>query len=109
MTVGEAAVRVVERAGAEGVFGVLSVHNLPLYEAIARRRTIRPVAARSEQGAASMADGYARATGQLGVVITSTGVGAANAAGGLLEAYTASSPVLHLTGQVDAAVAAEDR
>jgi acetolactate synthase-1/2/3 large subunit len=48
-----------------------------------------------------MADGYARATGRTGVCLTSTGPGAANAAGAMLEALTASSPVLHLTGQVE--------
>ena len=109
ITAGEAVVRVLERSGVEAVFGVLSVHNLPLYAAIARRASMRAVAARSETGAVGMADGYARATGRLGVVITSTGVGAANGAGALLEAYTASSPLLHLTGQVDSSVVAEER
>lgn len=109
MTCGEAIVEILERAGVEVVFGVLSVHNLPLYEAIARRGRIKTVAASSENGAASMADGYARATGRLGVVITSTGVGAANAAGALLEATTASSPVLHLTGQIDSSGVTLDR
>lgn len=47
-----------------------------------------------------MADGYARATGKLGVVITSTGTGAGNAAGSLIEAWAAGVPVLHLTGEV---------
>ena len=106
---GEAVVEVLERAGVEVVFGVLSVHNLPIYEAIARRGRIRAVAASGESGAASMADSYSRATGRLGVVITSTGVGAANAAGALLEAYVASSAVLHLTGQIDSSWVGEDR
>src|SRR5260221_12817271 len=48
-----------------------------------------------------MADGYARATGRLGVVITSTGAGAGNAAGALIEAQTHGTPLLHLTGQID--------
>ena len=109
VTCGEAVVEMLERAGAEVAFGVLSVHNLPLYDAMARRGRMRTVAATSENGALGMADGYARATGRLGVGITSTGVGAANAAGALLEAYTASSRVLHVTGQVDSAVVAHDR
>src|SRR5690606_33034482 len=59
-----------------------------------------PVTARGESGAVNMADGYARATGKLGVVITSTGTGAGNAAGALVEAWSAGVPILHLTGEV---------
>jgi acetolactate synthase-1/2/3 large subunit len=109
ISAGAAVVRVLESAGVDVVFGVLSVHNLPLYQAIDRRGRVRPVAARTENGAVGMADGYARASGRLGVAITSTGVGAANGAGALLEAYTASSAVLHLTGQVDSAAVEQDR
>ncbi len=93
--------RVLVEAGVEHVFGVVSVHNLPLYDAIDRGGRITPVAMRHEQAAAHAADGYARATGRLGVVITSTGPGAANAVPGLYEAGFASSPVLMLTAQVD--------
>src|SRR5205823_6790354 len=67
----------------------------------ARSGGVRLVPTRSEHGAASMADGFFRASGRLAVVITSTGVGAANAAGPLLEAFVAGSPVLHITGQID--------
>lgn len=80
-------------------FGVISVHNIPLMDAITRRNRIRIVPARGEAGAAHMADGYARVRGSLGVLITSTGPGAANACGGLFEAWTASTPLLHITGQ----------
>src|SRR5258708_28158177 len=55
-----------------------------------------------------MADGFARSAGRLAAVLTSTGVGAANAAGPLLEAFVASSPVIHITGQVDAAYLDQD-
>ena len=85
----------------ERVFGVVSVHNLPIYDAIDRGGRITPVAMRHEQAAAHAADGYARATGKLGVVLTSTGPGAANAVPGLYEAGFASSPVLMITAQVD--------
>ncbi|MBI4492082.1 MAG: thiamine pyrophosphate-binding protein [Chloroflexi bacterium] len=97
---GDAVVQVLKAAGVEVVFGVASIHNLPIYDAIARRGDLRAVAARSEAGAANMADGYARASGRLGVAITSTGTGAGNACGALVEAATAGSPVLHLTGQI---------
>jgi acetolactate synthase-1/2/3 large subunit len=100
-TGGEIVAEMLGAAGVDTVFGVLSVHNIPIYDALDRVGGFHVVNARGEQGAASMADGYARVTGRLGVVITSTGVGAANAAGPLLEAYNASSPVLHITGQID--------
>lgn len=99
-TGGDAVVEILMTAGVEVVFGVISIHNIPIYDAIARRGGIRAVAARSESGALNMADGYARAGGRLGVAITSTGTGAGNAAGALVEATSAGSPVLHLTGQV---------
>ena len=101
MTGGEVVHRVLLEAGVEHVFGVVSVHNLPIYDAIDRGGRITPVAMRHEQAAAHAADGYARATGKLGVVITSTGPGAANAVPGLYEAGFASSPVLMITAQVD--------
>jgi acetolactate synthase-1/2/3 large subunit len=80
-------------------FGVVSVHNIPLLDAISRHHAIRFVPTRGELGAAHMADGYARATGKLGVLFTSTGPGAANAVAGLVEARFASTPILHITGQ----------
>src|ERR1700760_1917449 len=55
--------------------------------------------ARGELGGAHMADGYARVANGLGVIFSSTGPGAANAVGGLIEARFAGSPVLHITGQ----------
>ena len=88
-------------AGVRHVFGVVSVHNLPIYDAIDRGGKIQAVALRHEQAAVHAADGYARATGRLGVALTSTGPGAANAVPGLYEAGFASSPVLMVTGQID--------
>ena len=100
-TGGDAVVAALAAAGVEVVFGIPSVHNLPIYDALRRDGRIRAVTVRHEQGAAGAADGYARTTGRLGVLITSTGPGAANAMGGLLEAFASSSPVLHLTGQIE--------
>jgi len=57
--------------------------------------------ARGEAGAANMADAYARTTGGLGVCLTSTGTAAGNAAGAMVEALTAGTPLLHLTGQIE--------
>jgi acetolactate synthase I/II/III large subunit len=101
MTGGEAVVAALETLGVRHVFGIVSVHNLPIYDAITRRGTITPIAVRHEQAAAHAADGYARATGELGVVIASTGPGTTNTMTGLFEASFASSPVLLVTGQID--------
>src|SRR5579871_6082566 len=101
MTGGEAVASALEALGVRHVFGIVSVHNLPIYDAIARRGTITPIGVRHEQAAAHAADGYARATGRLGVVIASTGPGTTNTMTGLFEASFASSPVLLITGQID--------
>ncbi len=101
MTGGEAVVAALKAIGVRHVFGIVSVHNLPIYDAIDRDGSITAVAVRHEQGAAHAADGYSRATGELGVAITSTGPGTANAMNGLFEAGFASSRVLLVTGQIE--------
>ena len=101
MTGGEAVVAALEALGVDTVFGIVSVHNVPTLDAIERSSAIGFVSCRHEQGAVHAADGYARASGKLGVALTSTGPGAANAMGGLFEANYASSPVLMITGQVE--------
>jgi acetolactate synthase-1/2/3 large subunit len=83
-------------------FGVVSVHNIPMLDAVARGNKVRFVMARGELGASHMADGYGRASGKLGVLFTSTGPGVSNAATGIVEAGFASTPVLHITGQTKA-------
>lgn len=103
MTGGEAVYESLRALGVEHVFGIVSVHNIPIYDAILRGGGITPVAVRHEQAALHAADGYARATGKLGVAITSTGPGAANAVPGLFEAGFASSRVLMITGQIESA------
>lgn len=99
-TTADAVVQELVRAGVEVAFGIVSIHNMPIYDAILREGSIHLVCSRGESGAVNMADGYARATGKLGVVITSTGTGAGNAAGSLVEAWAAGVPLLHLTGEV---------
>jgi acetolactate synthase I/II/III large subunit len=98
-TVGDLVAEFLSACGVGTVFGIASVHNIPMLDAIGRRNAIRFIMARGELGGAHMADGYARASGHLGVIFSSTGPGAANAVGGLVEARFASSPVLHITGQ----------
>ena len=101
ITVGEAVAAFLERCGVTTAFGVISIHNMPILDAFARRNSIRFVPSRGEAGAVNMADAYARVGGQLGVAISSTGTGCGNAAGAMVEAQTAGTPLLHLTGQIE--------
>ncbi len=96
--VGDLVAEFLTACGVSTVFGIVSIHNIPMLDAIGRRNAIRFIMARGELGGAHMADGYARVTGELGVLFSSTGPGAANAVGGLVEAQFAGSPVLHITG-----------
>ena len=98
-TVGDLVAEFLTQCGVTTAFGIASVHNIPMLDAIGRRNTIRFVMARGELGGAHMADGYARVSGGLGVIFSSTGPGAANAIGGLIEARFSGTPVLHITGQ----------
>src|SRR5580692_10905813 len=98
-TVGDLVAEFLTACGVTTVFGIASVHNIPMLDAIGRRNAIRFVMTRGELGGVHMADGYARTSGGLGVFFSSTGPGAANAVGGLIEAQFAGSPVLHITGQ----------
>ncbi|MGI9616459.1 MAG: thiamine pyrophosphate-binding protein [Acidimicrobiales bacterium] len=103
MTGGEAVARTLEALGVTKVFSIVSVHNLPTYKALAASDSIEVVACRHEQFAVHAADGYARATGHLGVALTSTGPGTTNAMSGVYEASYGSSPVLLITGQGESA------
>lgn len=85
--------RALEEAGVEVVFGLPGVHNLPAWRALAGS-DIRLVTVRHEQTAAYAADGYARATGRLGVALTTTGPGAANTLAAVGEAWASRSPVV---------------
>lgn len=100
VNVGEAIARVLEEHHVDSMYGVISIHNLPIADAVGRREKMRFVAARGEAGSVTMADAHSRFKG-LGVALTSTGAGAGNAVGSLIEAMNAGSPVLHLTGQVE--------
>ena len=86
-TGGDVLVTVMKRHGIDTAFGVISVHNLPLVEAVSRELSF--VEMRHEAAAVNAADGYARATGRVGIALTSTGTGAGNAAGSMIEALTA--------------------
>lgn len=102
ITVGEAIATFLDRCGVKAAFGVISIHNMPILDAFNDQGKIRFIPARGEAGATNMADAYARTSGTLGVCLTSTGTAAGNAAGAMVEALTAGTPLLHLTGQIEA-------
>jgi thiamine pyrophosphate-dependent acetolactate synthase large subunit-like protein len=89
----ELIIELLKSHGVRVCFGLPGVHNLALWEAL-RDSPIRLVGVRHEQAAAYAADGYARATGELGVALTTTGPGAANTLGAVGEAWASRSPVL---------------
>ena len=93
-TVGEFIARYLAEIGVTTIFGVISIHNMPILDAVARQGRIRFVPARGEAGAMNMADAWARVSGQMGVVLTSTGTAAGNAAGAQVEALTAAIALL---------------
>src|SRR5580704_11323160 len=105
-TGGARLVEMLERLGVELVFGLPGVHNLPIWKALSDSQ-IRLVGVRHEQTAAYAADGYARATGELGVAVVTTGPGAANTLGGTGEAMAAGSPVLVIATDISTRVRRE--
>ncbi|MFJ6836997.1 thiamine pyrophosphate-binding protein [Streptomyces sp. NPDC091209] len=91
------------RAGVTHLFGVGGANIEDLYDAVHRGGTVRGVVAKHEFSAVTMADGYARTTGRLGVVAATSGGGAMNLVPGLAEAYASRVPVLALVGQAPTA------
>ena len=102
--VGDAIVEVLRSAAVDTVFGIPGIHTLPLYDALAGEPAIRHILTRHEQGAAFAADGYARVLGRPGVLTTTTGPGTFNTLAALAEAWSDSSPIVLLAGQIDAAL-----
>ena len=98
---GEALITLIERTGATTVFGIPGVHTLELYRGIGASG-LRHVAPRHEQGAAFMADGYARVTGRPGVCVLIGGPGLTNAITPIAQAYHDSVPLLVVSGAVPA-------
>jgi len=96
MTVGEALIHLLEQAGVETVFGIPGVHTVELYRGL-DQSNIRHITPRHEQGAAFMADGFARVTGKPGVCLLITGPGLSNAATGVVQARNDSVPMLVIT------------
>ena len=86
--------------GVEVIFGYPGGAVLPIYDAIFNQNAIRHILVRHEQAAVHAAEGYARSTGKVGVVLVTSGPGATNAVTGLVDALMDSIPVVCLTGQV---------
>jgi thiamine pyrophosphate-dependent acetolactate synthase large subunit-like protein len=95
------AVAALEDAGVEVAFGLPGVHNLALWRAIGES-PIRLVGVRHEQTAAYAADGYARASGRLGVALTTTGPGAANTLAAVGEAWASRQPIVVIATDIPA-------
>jgi acetolactate synthase I/II/III large subunit len=100
MTGADAVLRSLEAEGVEVMFGLPGGAILPLYDAMARGTTVRHVLARHEQGAGHMAEGYARASGRVGVAVATSGPGATNLVTPIADAWMDSTPLVCITGQV---------
>jgi acetolactate synthase-1/2/3 large subunit len=88
------------KEGVEVIFGFPGGAVLPLYDALPQYPQLHHILVRHEQGAAHAADGYARATGRVGVCLATSGPGACNLVTGIATAHLDSSPVVAITGQV---------
>ena len=100
MTGSEIVLKALIDQGVDTVFGYPGGAVLPIYDAIFAQNELRHVLVRQEGGAVHMAEGYARSTGKVGVVLVTSGPGATNAVTGLTDALMDSVPVVCLTGQV---------
>ena len=98
----------LEREGVEVIFGYPGGANLPIYQHLHEHPKLKHVLVRHEQGAAHMADGYARACGKPGVVFATSGPGALNLVTGLCTAYMDSVPMIAITGQVNSTQVGRD-
>jgi acetolactate synthase-1/2/3 large subunit len=107
-TGGEWVVEALRAEGVRHVFGIPGVHNLAVYDALLRQTAITHVLARHEQGAAFMADGYARASGRPGVVLVTTGPGATNALTPLVESHASSVPVVLVMSDIASPLVGRD-
>ena len=96
-SVGEALIAGLRARGVDVVFGIPGVHTVELYRGLAGSG-IRHVTARHEQGAAFMADGYARVSGKPGVALVITGPGLTNALTAMAQARADSVPMLVISG-----------
>src|ERR687890_840127 len=100
MTGAEMVIRALQDQGVEHIFGYPGGAVLPIYDALFHQDRVKHVLVRHEQGAVHAAEGYARSSGKVGVVLVTSGPGATNAVTGLTDALMDSVPIVCLTGQV---------
>lgn len=108
MTGAQAVIASLEAEGVDTIFGYPGGQAIKIYDALYDSKKIRHVLARHEQGATHMADGYARATGKVGVVLVTSGPGATNTVTGIATAFMDSVPLVVITGQVTRGVIGTD-
>jgi acetolactate synthase-1/2/3 large subunit len=108
MTGAEIVLESLEREGVDRIFGYPGGANLPIYQQLPKHPKLRHVLVRHEQGAAHMADGYARASGRPGVVFATSGPGALNLITGLATAFMDSVPLVAITGQQNTTLVGRD-
>ena len=96
----EIVIQALEDQGVESVFGYPGGAVLPIYDAIFQQDKVKHILVRHEQGAAHAAEGFARSTGKVGVLIVTSGPGATNAVTGLTDALLDSIPIVCISGQV---------
>ena len=100
-TVADVILKFLESEGVEYMFGIPGTTIVPLLAATNRNKAVRPILAKHEEGAAFMADGYARVKGGFGACFATSGPGATNLVSGVANAYMDNVPILVLTGQVE--------
>ena len=98
----------LKRLGVKDVFGYPGGSVIPIYDEIYSFEGIKHYLSRHEQGAVHEADGYARASGEVGVCIATSGPGATNLVTGIMTAFMDSIPILAITGQVNRAMLGRD-
>ncbi len=103
----QAIIKCLERQEVEYVFGYIGGAAIPMFDALIESK-IKLIMPRHEQGATHMADGYARATGKPGIVLVTSGPGAANTVTGIMTAHMDSIPLVVLTGQTITAALGKD-
>nr|WP_304337443.1 biosynthetic-type acetolactate synthase large subunit [Collinsella tanakaei] len=108
MSGAQAIIASLEAEGVDTIFGYPGGQAIKIYDALYDSKKIRHVLARHEQGATHMADGYARATGKVGVVLVTSGPGATNTVTGIATAFMDSVPLVVITGQVTRGVIGTD-
>lgn len=108
MTGAQLLVEALRREGVKHIFGIPGGANLPIYDALFDATDMTHILVKHEQCAAHMAEGYARATGKVGVCMATSGPGATNLVTGIADAHMDSVPIVAITGQVPTTAIGKD-